>query len=142
MTSEVAFVECQWLSCLLRKSHCTRPCRRGSSGAISIIASSTKAWVSILSLYQSQPSFSGAQKVPSSSVVSERSMTASKTSFASSGRSDRKSTRLNSSHSQISYAVFCLKKKNITATSSIFTPTTTHKVFKNQSTNFSINNVS
>src|SRR2546430_6908588 len=28
---------------------------------------------------------------------------------------DRKSTRLNSSHSQISYAVFCLKKK-ITAT--------------------------
>src|SRR3989475_3535304 len=30
----------------------------------------------------------------------------------SSGRmGDRKSTRLNSSHSQISYAVFCLKKK-------------------------------
>src|SRR2546430_6109267 len=29
-----------------------------------------------------------------------------------SGREDRKSTRLNSSHSQISYAVFCLKKKN------------------------------
>src|SRR2546430_11387155 len=31
--------------------------------------------------------------------------------FVSSG-ADRKSTRLNSSHSQISYAVFCLKKKN------------------------------
>src|SRR2546430_4835166 len=29
---------------------------------------------------------------------------------------DRKSTRLNSSHSQISYAVFCLKKKNIAET--------------------------
>src|SRR5256886_4739495 len=28
-------------------------------------------------------------------------------------RTDRKSTRLNSSHSQISYAVFCLKKKTI-----------------------------
>src|SRR5437764_2445706 len=28
-------------------------------------------------------------------------------------RSDRKSTRLNSSHRCISYAVFCLKKKNI-----------------------------
>src|SRR2546430_11924109 len=27
------------------------------------------------------------------------------------GTEDRKSTRLNSSHSQISYAVFCLKKK-------------------------------
>src|SRR3989442_9718055 len=28
------------------------------------------------------------------------------------GRQDRKSTRLNSSHVRISYAVFCLKKKN------------------------------
>src|SRR2546430_12768920 len=28
---------------------------------------------------------------------------------------DRKSTRLNSSHSQISYAVFCLKKKKNTS---------------------------
>src|SRR2546430_6900751 len=28
------------------------------------------------------------------------------------GGPDRKSTRLNSSHSQISYAVFCLKKNN------------------------------
>src|SRR3712207_8690995 len=30
--------------------------------------------------------------------------------------SDRKSTRLNSSHANISYAVFCLKKKNRTIT--------------------------
>src|SRR2546430_10932919 len=30
------------------------------------------------------------------------------------GLQDRKSTRLNSSHSQISYAVFCLKKKKDT----------------------------
>src|SRR3712207_7738856 len=29
-------------------------------------------------------------------------------------RLDRKSTRLNSSHANISYAVFCLKKKNTT----------------------------
>src|SRR2546430_8193483 len=34
---------------------------------------------------------------------------------------DRKSTRLNSSHSQISYAVFCLKKNN----SSLLTRTAT-----------------
>src|SRR2546430_12136986 len=33
-------------------------------------------------------------------------------------RVDRKSTRLNSSHSQISYAVFCLKKKKYTRASS------------------------
>src|SRR5688572_32777641 len=32
---------------------------------------------------------------------------------ASASPRDRKSTRLNSSHSQISYAVFCLKKKTI-----------------------------
>ena len=32
---------------------------------------------------------------------------------------DRKSTRLNSSHDQISYAVFCLKKKKLQYTSSI-----------------------
>src|SRR2546430_6640227 len=31
------------------------------------------------------------------------------------GDEDRKSTRLNSSHSQISYAVFCLKKKKKSA---------------------------
>src|SRR2546427_2064015 len=33
---------------------------------------------------------------------------------------DRKSTRLNSSHSQISYAVFCLKKKTKKTTLTIF----------------------
>src|SRR2546430_11946496 len=40
-------------------------------------------------------------------------MTRSSWSSVSNGRAeaDRKSTRLNSSHSQISYAVFCLKKK-------------------------------
>src|SRR2546427_8285049 len=31
--------------------------------------------------------------------------------FVTNAETDRKSTRLNSSHSQISYAVFCLKKK-------------------------------
>src|SRR2546430_11012724 len=36
---------------------------------------------------------------------------------------DRKSTRLNSSHSQISYAVFCLKKKKIR----IYTPSSVSK---------------
>src|SRR5438445_3044467 len=35
----------------------------------------------------------------------------------SSPRQDRKSTRLNSSHANISYAVFCLKKKKIIVTS-------------------------
>src|SRR2546430_7300212 len=35
-----------------------------------------------------------------------------RTGVLASSAGDRKSTRLNSSHSQISYAVFCLKKKN------------------------------
>src|SRR2546430_15599441 len=39
---------------------------------------------------------------------------------------DRKSTRLNSSHSQISYAVFCLKKKKKKTRSTPATPNNTH----------------
>src|SRR2546430_13625375 len=42
---------------------------------------------------------------------------------------DRKSTRLNSSHSQISYAVFCLKKKKkntVTVVRSLYTHTLTY----------------
>src|SRR5438445_10212189 len=34
---------------------------------------------------------------------------------------DRKSTRLNSSHANISYAVFCLKKKKVPTTTSLAT---------------------
>src|SRR5690625_5790198 len=34
--------------------------------------------------------------------------------YSADGSEDRKSTRLNSSHVAISYAAFCLKKKNIT----------------------------
>src|SRR2546427_905156 len=40
------------------------------------------------------------------------------------GARDRKSTRLNSSHSQISYAVFCLKKKKNQHEPPTFTITT------------------
>src|SRR3712207_8568127 len=41
-------------------------------------------------------------------------------------KGDRKSTRLNSSHANISYAVFCLKKKNlVNYDCSVFTATLT-----------------
>src|SRR2546430_8832739 len=40
-----------------------------------------------------------------------QAMPPSRHASSSHSRRDRKSTRLNSSHSQISYAVFCLKKK-------------------------------
>src|SRR5258708_30365938 len=64
-------------------------------------------------LFRSRRSFSGvnheipifAKALCLSAVIVRRSL--------SSGRPDRKSTRLNSSHQIISYAVFCLKKKKI-----------------------------
>src|SRR2546430_4257918 len=47
---------------------------------------------------------------------------------------DRKSTRLNSSHSQISYAVFCLKKKKNLCTSPLACiPSAHHHVTINRS---------
>src|SRR5256886_5027204 len=45
--------------------------------------------------------------------MAERTLTSSYLK-AENRNADRKSTRLNSSHSQISYAVFCLKKKKNT----------------------------
>src|SRR3712207_7196416 len=42
------------------------------------------------------------------------------------GMTDRKSTRLNSSHANISYAVFCLKKKNRTFLSSLSSRSSLH----------------
>src|SRR2546430_5645052 len=51
--------------------------------------------------------------IPAASSFEQRPVAPPTTKFApTSISSDRKSTRLNSSHSQISYAVFCLKKKN------------------------------
>src|SRR2546430_4766106 len=43
--------------------------------------------------------------------ASRISLRGSSSLASSKSHTDRKSTRLNSSHSQISYAVFCLKKK-------------------------------
>src|SRR5689334_23455263 len=59
-------------------------------------------------LFRSEPGASalGVKTRPASSA---RSGTNNDRSSVSNG--DRKSTRLNSSHSSISYAVFCLKKK-------------------------------
>src|SRR5206468_5037050 len=48
---------------------------------------------------------------PRRAASSRRTVPARKARGHRTGASDRKSTRLNSSHDQISYAVFCLKKK-------------------------------
>src|SRR5688572_32257162 len=47
-------------------------------------------------------------------AMEQSSLTEDVLSMRKSDAEDRKSTRLNSSHSQISYAVFCLKKKTTT----------------------------
>src|SRR3712207_8656154 len=48
---------------------------------------------------------------PATSAASSAASSAAD-SWSEPARRDRKSTRLNSSHANISYAVFCLKKKN------------------------------
>src|SRR2546430_11270420 len=47
---------------------------------------------------------------------------------------DRKSTRLNSSHSQISYAVFCLKKKSVVVAGKLDEPSPRYPFCKIAST--------
>src|SRR5688572_32353806 len=49
-------------------------------------------------------------------VIHPTAILRTRISFNPSHSLDRKSTRLNSSHSQISYAVFCLKKKTTVPT--------------------------
>src|SRR5438270_10915058 len=67
--------------------------------------------ISPLSLHDALPiSAAGAQDVLALARHLERKADAPRQLGAEVVR-DRKSTRLNSSHSQISYAVFCLKKK-------------------------------
>src|SRR5689334_24720438 len=61
-----------------------------------------------LSLHDALPIFRG----PQAPVLEVRSVTLLRLQAQDAGAmKDRKSTRLNSSHSSISYAVFCLKKK-------------------------------
>src|SRR5256885_10557240 len=63
-------------------------------------------WKSWLSAPRQQPTDEENSKETIMNTLSRRQF------LRTSGTVDRKSTRLNSSHIQISYAVFCLKKKN------------------------------
>src|SRR3712207_9131473 len=78
-----------------------------------------------LSLHDALPIFRGEQRVGGQVALTlgragegEHGAVAAQEVFGGGERleqraGDRKSTRLNSSHANISYAVFCLKKKNI-----------------------------
>src|SRR2546430_10186352 len=61
-------------------------------------------------LFRSPPSTSGSGWCSDSVDLEHRLDEAQRLGLDPFHRKDRKSTRLNSSHSQISYAVFCLKK--------------------------------
>src|SRR5690242_21090194 len=67
-------------------------------------------------LFRSSASAPGGYRSPSmmgqTSVARDDRRAGSVVGQRSSAGEDRKSTRLNSSHMSISYAVFCLKKKN------------------------------
>src|SRR5689334_23843818 len=58
--------------------------------------------------------------------------TASRSAAPRPGLQDRKSTRLNSSHSSISYAVFCLKKKKIAEAATHFVAPSLAQIDKQQ----------
>src|SRR5258707_12001976 len=64
-----------------------------------------------LSLHDALPIWSRIRQVPLLSPDGHRPEPRVQESRLSRARGDRKSTRLNSSHANISYAVFCLKKK-------------------------------
>src|SRR2546430_11219996 len=62
-----------------------------------------------LSLHDALPICATVQPASTVAVISAQACSSTRSSRVV----DRKSTRLNSSHSQISYAVFCLKKKKL-----------------------------
>src|SRR5438445_10113916 len=68
--------------------------------------------ISTLSLHDALPIYSANSLTSFSGLCLQPSPNSSPPCCSASG-GDRKSTRLNSSHANISYAVFCLKKKNL-----------------------------
>src|SRR5256885_9055208 len=86
-----------------------RVCARGPSGMLTpSTPASFKSRIELSVFVASQP-FGG----KTSTEVTNSPFVILRDQWESSSL-DRKSTRLNSSHLVISYAVFCLKKKNVT----------------------------
>src|SRR5438874_6834391 len=72
----------------------------------------TTLFRSVLALWFWTQSLIGARTAPASGIGDAlQNLTAGLNSYFAQNTRDRKSTRLNSSHVEISYAVFCLKKK-------------------------------
>src|SRR5256886_6764628 len=94
-----------------------RSARAGTGGFVLPLRRKRRGFLQLLGLF-SRDGFGGPDGTEDASPghrhgIGLRSLTGEQQPWAEPGCSeDRKSTRLNSSHSQISYAVFCLKKKN------------------------------
>src|SRR2546430_12663711 len=69
--------------------------------------------------FETRDGIAGARSAPAMNRDENDSVHCSWTIACSGVSLDRKSTRLNSSHSQISYAVFCLKKKKYLQTQQV-----------------------
>src|SRR2546430_12470607 len=72
----------------------------------------SQALLDAFTILKHKRSFKGLQATIIGDIFHSRVARSACHLLAEFGVKDRKSTRLNSSHSQISYAVFCLKKKN------------------------------
>src|SRR5439155_23899046 len=102
-------------------SYCTREKRSSVRYAICracfyplfFFSFTTTTEIYTLSLHDALPIFPHSdQDLQMSRCENSLTSTSTSTSTACDGHPDRKSTRLNSSHVAISYAVFCLKKKH------------------------------
>src|SRR2546430_5561115 len=91
-----------------------RPGDASGAGGIAAGVGATAAGTALSTLVSDDAGWSRTS-VPTGSASVKASVAAASAYRARAARAgttaDRKSTRLNSSHSQISYAVFCLKKK-------------------------------
>src|SRR5699024_11532580 len=88
--------------------------RSSSASSWSWVASSKRVWLYCSKRSHSLSDKNGAESGPRASSFTKTTISCSfwnARSIKSKADSDRKSTRLNSSHVSISYAVFCLKKK-------------------------------
>src|SRR2546430_1139167 len=72
----------------------------------------SQALLDAFTILKHKKTFKGLQAAIIGDILHSRVARSACHLLAEFGVKDRKSTRLNSSHSQISYAVFCLKKKN------------------------------
>src|SRR5207249_5883197 len=101
-----------------------------SASLLSLSTATSPPALSTLSLHDALPISSGAaapgmRAITSYSVFKLQSDLTRRCTLAGQVRlelEDRKSTRLNSSHVSISYAVFCLKKKNISDNNNALSP--------------------